>query len=624
MVQTLIPPATLPREKVAKEDTWAVESLYDSLATFDNELADMMKRADSGWKEVTQWKGKMISIEGILGCLKAEMSLTRRVEKLYTFAHLKHDEDVAEDGNKARHARALNLYSSFSEATSFIDPELVTMDDNLIEHVKKAPECDEFRFHLEKIWAKKPHTLSPEMENIMAMSSKALSAAGKAFRALTDADMVFGTIRGGDGELYDLTHGTYQVHMRSRDRKRREAAFKQYHGHFAAHQNTLAETLNGAVQSTLFKSRARKYSSSVEASLDRNKIPVKVYENLIETVGKGISSHHRYVRLRKRLLHYQNPKLRTFKLRLFDMYVPIIPNVEMAFSYDEAVQLVIESVAPLGKEYQDFVRQGLTEERWCDKFESKNKRSGAYSSGCFDSRPFMLMNYQGSVGDAKTLIHEVGHSLHSLLSNRNQPYHYASYSIFVAEIASTFNEELLNKLLLEHAKSREEKMFLINKQLEDIRGTFFRQTAFAEFELLIHEAASNGVPLTPLYLKSEYRKLVEKYFGPDVIIDEEIDMEWSRIPHFYSPFYVVNYALGISAAIDLSQRVLNGGDKERDNYMKLLKGGCSMYPMELLKIAGVDMTKSEPIQAVLKKFDSLVGELEDLTKDMVPSSEGGS
>ena len=366
--------------------------------------------------------------------------------------------------------------------------------------------------------------------------------------------------------------------------------------------------------------RARKYESSLEAALKPKKIPVQVYHNLIETVNKGLDAHHRYVKLRKRLLHYQTPNVKKFDLHLYDMYVSIIPDVDMQFKYEEAVDMVIESVKPLGKEYQDIVKKGLIEERWVDRYENKNKRSGAYSSGCFDSRPFMLMNYQGNVGSVRTLGHEAGHSMNTYLSNKEQPYHYASYSIFVAEVASTFNEQLLNQLLLDRAKSKEEKMYLINKQLEDIRGTMIRQTMFAEFELMIHEAAAKDIPLTPGYFKSEYRKLNEKYFGSDVVIDDEIAIEWARIPHFYSSFYVYQYATGISAAVALSKKVLSGGEKERSDYLKFLSGGCSMYPIDLLKVGGVDMTTPEPIQAVLDLFGDLVSQLEELTKDMVPAT----
>jgi oligoendopeptidase F len=353
--------------------------------------------------------------------------------------------------------------------------------------------------------------------------------------------------------------------------------------------------------------RARKYPSCVEAALFPNQIDVKVYSALIQAVRSHLPALHRYMKLRKKVMGLD-------QLHLYDLHVPLVKAVEMGMSYEDATRAIIESVAVLGEDYQRALNQGLTQDRWVDRYENARKRSGAYSSGCYDSMPYILMNYHGTFNDAMTLTHEAGHSMHSFLSRRNQPYHYSQYSIFVAEVASTFHEELLLRHLLSKVKTKEQKAFLINQKIDDMRATLLRQTMFAEFELKVHSWAEQGVPLTPALLKSEYRKLNEEYFGPEMTLDDETDIEWARIPHFYYNFYVYQYATGISAAHALVDKVLSEGDQARDRYLSFLSAGSSHYPIEVLKMAGVDMRTPHPVESAMRHFDALVTELEELLR----------
>jgi oligoendopeptidase F len=475
-----------------------------------------------------------------------------------------------------------------------------------IENYFKDSRLQPYRFYLEKILRMRPHTLTADKEELLAMAGKALQTSPKAFSALNNADFKFDRIKDSKGLEHELTHGLYQLYLRSEDRELRKNAFETLHGKFAEFENTLSELIYGEIQSHVFYARARKYKSSLEAALFPKRIPETVYSSLIGAVRKGLPSLHRYVSLRKKILQIQ-------EIHFYDLYVPLVSHVDMKMDYPKAEELVIESAAPLGPEYQLLLSTGLTREKWVDRYENKNKRSGAYSSGCFDSFPYILMNYRGILKDVFTLAHEAGHSMHSQLSRMHQPYHYSHYPIFVAEVASTFNEELLMHLLLQKATRKEEKLFLINEKLEDIRGTLFRQTMFAEYELRLHEYVEKEIPLTPHLLKETYRSLNKDYFGPETYIDAEIDYEWSRIPHFYYNFYVYQYATGISAALALSEKVLSGDKNAREDYLTFLKKGGSLYPIDLLKIAGVDMSENFAVEATIKKFDSLVSELENLT-----------
>ena len=597
------------RTEVVPEDQWNVAALYPSFEAWEHEFAAVCeKQALPHWPQLQTYRGHLKEGASVLkDALDYSFSIARKLEKLYTYAHLRHDEEITTDKHKSAFQRISALLYDFQEECAWIEPEILELPDALISQYLSSPLLADYRFHIEKIVRMRPHTLSADKEELLAMAGKPMQTPPKAFSALNNADIKLGKVKDGTGNERELSHGLYQMYLRSPDRTLRANAFKGMLGKYTDLENTMAELLYGEMQSHIFAARAHQFSSSLEAALFPKKIPQEVYRSLIDSVRAGLPSLHRYVKLRKHLLKLD-------EVHLYDMYVPLIPQVEIHMSYSEAEEIVIESVAPLGKEYQEILRKGLKNELWVDRFENKNKRSGAYSSGCFDSFPYILMNYRGILRDVFTLAHEAGHSMHSYLSNKGQPYHYSRYPIFVAEVASTFNEELLMHLLLQRREKKEEKLFLINEKIEDIRATFFRQTMFAEFELKIHELVEANTPLTPALLSEIYIQLNRDYFGPEATIDPEIAIEWARIPHFYYNFYVYQYATGISAALSLAEKTLQGDTHARDNYLSFLKGGSSLFPIDLLKLAGVDMSTPEPVQATLRKFDSLVTELEQLTK----------
>lgn len=595
------------REEVALEDRWNVEYLYPNFDAWEKEFQTIAREGKSPrWPELAQYKGKLgEGPQQVKAALEAILELDRKISKLHTYAHLRHDEDIANDQAKKAYSKITAVSHELSQEASWFEPELLALPQQKIDSYLHSPLLAEYKFHLEKIVRVKKHMLSEENEELMALAGQALDTPYKTFNALSDADFNFGTIVDSKSEKKELTHALYGLYLRDHDRKLRENAFKQLHGKYGKYENTLGELTAGQVKKAVFNSRARKYSGCLEASLFPKNIDTSVYHALIQAVNDEIQVLHRYVKLREKVLNIG-------QLHLYDMYVPLTPHMDIEMSYEEAENLVIESVAPLGEEYQQLLKKGLKEQRWADRYENKNKRSGAYSSGCFDSLPYILMNYKGIIKDVFTLAHEAGHSMHSLLSRKTQPYQYSDYPIFLAEVASTFNEELLMQLLLKKLTKKEEKIFLINQKIEDIRGTLFRQTMFAEFELMIHEMGEKNIPLTPATLKEEYRKLNAKYFGSTVKIDEEAVIEWARIPHFYYNFYVYQYATGISAALSLADLVTKGGAKERDAYLNFLKSGCSRYPIDTLKLAGVDMRSPAPVKQTISKFGNLVADLEKL------------
>ncbi|MBA3816149.1 MAG: oligoendopeptidase F [Parachlamydiaceae bacterium] len=588
---------------VDKEDQWNVEALFANMDSWDKAFAKASPSMEKPrWPILNNFKGKLgANAQSLKDALDVQFSLSREISTLYTYAHLRHDEDIANDLHKTAYNKILALYHDFAEESSWLEPELLALDETTINEFLKDPLLADYCFHLEKIIRIKKHMLSPQGEELLAMAAKAIQTPSKAFSAINDADFKFGTIQDSSGKEKELTHGLYGLYLRDKDRKLRENAFKKLQGKYLSYENTLCELLNGQIQAHVFNAKARNYSSCLEAALHPKNIDTQVYYALIKAVNDNIGHLHSYVQLREKIMGVG-------QLHLYDMYVPLMSAVDIRLSYKEAEEIVIESVAPLGAEYQDLLKKGFKEQRWVDRYENSNKRSGAYSSGCYDSMPYILMNYKGILRDVFTLAHEAGHSMHSLMSHKHQPYQYGDYPIFLAEVASTFNEDLLMRLMLERAKGKEERIFLINEKIEDIRGTLFRQTMFAEFELLIHEFAEKNIPLTPKLLKDEYDKLNRRYFG-NIVIDDEAAIEWARIPHFYYNFYVFQYATGISAALALSERVSNGGEKERDEYLSFLKAGCSRYPIDILQSAGVNMRSPEPVAAAIAKFGALVTQL---------------
>lgn len=597
----------LSRDSTLPEDRWNVEALYPDSASWQKDfLAFAPTNQTPQWPALAALQGTLAqSPKKLREALDLVMQYDRQLTKLYTYAHLRHDEDITQTECKECYDRITRSAHQFAEETSWFQPELLSLSTEKFEEFLKSQDLEPYKFHLEKILRLKKHTLAADKEQLLALAGQALETSHKAFRAMNDADFKFGIITNSKGEEKLITHGTYGMYIRDSDRSFREKAFKKYHGQFSAYENSLAELLNGQVQNHLFNARARSFDSCLDAALYPKNIDTSIYRSLIQAVNDNLSAHHQYMDLRKKILGVD-------QLHLYDIYVPLIQNVDIKMDYSEAEDMIIDSVAPLGSEYLDKLKTGLKSQRWVDRYENQNKRSGAYSSGCYDSMPYILMNYKGVIRDVFTLAHEAGHSMHSLYSRRSQPYQYGDYPIFLAEVASTFNEDLLTRLLLKNCKDPQTRIYLINQKIEDIRTTLFRQTMFAEFELFIHEQAEKGTPLTPQMLKLQYRELNRKYFGPNVVIDDEIDIEWARIPHFYYNFYVFQYATGISAALALSDRVVNGGDKERQQYLNFLKSGSSRYPLETLKLAGIDMSSPAPVKAAIDTFGRLVQELNTL------------
>lgn len=591
------------RRERPQSDTWDVEALFPTLEAWEEAYKAV---TSAQWLDLVSLRGRLA--EGgaplVHRFLEGYFFFARALERLYTYAHLRHDEDITEERHKALFGKISALFHTFHTEMAWFEPELLEMSDAQFSHLLRAHEVQPYRFFLEKIRHRKEHTLSANEEAVLASAQKPLEAAHRAFSSLNDADLQFGVVKDSAGEEHPLTHARYLTYQRSADRLLRKNAFSQLHGAYPAFHNTLGDLLSGTVQGHLFAARNRKYRSCLEAALFPKMIPPSVYHALVESVRDRVTSLHRYVRLRKQLLGVET-------LHLYDLQVPLVSSGERHIPYEEAEEMVIASVAPLGEAYQQTLREGLQKQRWVDRYENRGKRSGAYSSGCYDSHPYILMNYRGTVRDLFTLTHEAGHSMHSLLSYRHQLYHDAHYSIFVAEVASTFHEQLLFKYLLERSESEAERQALVHEQIEEIRATFFRQTLFAEFELFLHEQAERDIPLTPATLSSKYLDLSRFYFGPEMVLDAHAEVEWARIPHFYYNFYVYQYATGLAAASRLATLVLEGGKAERDAYLSFLQGGGSDYPVALLQRAGVDMTTPHVVHALLDRFDSLLDKIKD-------------
>jgi oligoendopeptidase F len=593
---------SLSRDEIPVKDRWNVEALYVNPESWKKELVALSGGGDGPkWPEMTSYKGRLGEPDAAASFLEGYLALQRKLDKLHTYAHLRLDEDVGNDFFKSDYGMISSLLHEFSLEVSWVEPELLSLNESEFHHLLSHQKLAPYRFHLEKIGRMRPHTLTPAQEELLALSGKALDTAYKTFGALNNADLSFKPAIDSKGNEHPLSNGTYLSYLRSPDRNLRKTAFENLHRGFESHANTLCELIQGQVQSHLFIARARNFSSCLESALFPHQVDLSVYENLIASVRARLPLMHEYVALRKKVLNLD-------EIHMYDLYVPLVSDAEAHMEYDEGRKAVIASVEPLGTKYQAALAKGLTEDRWVDAFENIRKRSGAYSSGCYDSMPYILMNYHGTLNDVLTLAHEAGHSMHSLLSRSNQPYIYAQYPIFVAEVASTFNEQLLLKHLKTKAKSRKDQAFLINYQIEGIRGTILRQTMFAEFELQLHKWAEAGVTLTPQLLKKHYLQLNRDYYGPDIVLDPELEIEWARIPHFYYNFYVYQYATGLSAALALFQKAMND-EGAKAAYLQFLSSGGSKYPIDLLKGAGVDMRSSDAVNAALDHFEHLLKEL---------------
>lgn len=597
--ESIMPPL---RSEISPKNKWNVEALYSDPSLWMQDLAFVKGMEKSPrWPDLKGFQGHLGDPQVMTSFLDRYLSIDRKLAKLATYAHLRQDEDLGNDEFKRNYGLISSISHDFRMETSWLEPEILALSDEEVARLMEEPALKPYRFHFERILRQRPHTLSSDKEELLALSAKALEASYKAFAALNNADMTFKNAIDSSGKEHPLTNGTYSTFIHSSDRELRKSAMMNLHQGYAGHVNTLCELLQGQVQTHLFSAKARNFPDCITAALFSNQIDPSVVYKLIETVKKGRHLMEEYLGLRKQILKLE-------KIHVFDLSSPLVEEASMQLTYEEACRAVVESVEPLGPEYVAALRKGLLEERWVDPYENARKRSGAYSSGCYDSMPYILMNFHGSLYDTMTLAHEAGHSMHSYLSRKNQAYVYAQYPIFVAEVASTFNEQLLMDYLMKKAKTKKEKAYLINDQIDRIRGTIIRQTLFADFELKIHQLAEQGQPLTPSLLNKMYADLLREYYGPLLVIDPEIEVEWARIPHFYYDFYVYQYATGVSAAMALHEQVLQS-TVARDKYLQFLSSGGSKYPLELLKEAGVDMTTSAPIESALKRFEYLLKEL---------------
>jgi len=594
------------RGEVPERDRWDLSSLYAS----DDAWEADFKEWESQIPRYESFRGTLASgAEAIAACLKFDLEFDRLGERLGTYAFLKTAEDTANSTYQRMQARYMNVASRAGQASSYIRPELMAIEDAAMQQFLAAEVLKPYKLLLERVLRYKPYTLSDKEERLLAMQAEMSQAADQAFRQLNNADLKFGDLENEEGQRIELSHASFSTFLHSPNRDVRRRAFHQYYEAFDNHRNTLAATLNGSIQRDIYYARARGYDSALQAALFADDVPQDVYDNLIAAVRKHLPTVHRYYDLRRRAMKLDD-------IHHYDTYVPILSDLKVNYPWDQAVELVIESLRPLGSEYCSVLEAGLRG-RWCDRYENQGKQSGAFSCGSFDGDPYILMNYQERVLDhVFTLAHEAGHSMHSYYSAKHQPFQYYNYVIFVAEVASTFNEQLLSRHMLANAKDDKERAYLINREIDAIRGTVVRQTMFAEFEKLTHAMAEQGEPLTVESFTTVYRELLNAYFGPDFAIDNELRLECFRIPHFYRAFYVYKYATGLSAAVALSQKVLTGGEKELQDYLGFLKAGCSKFPLEILRDAGVDMASPEPVETTLTYFGKLVDELDQLLTGM--------
>lgn len=594
---------TLPaRSELAEADKWALEDLF--LTDADWEAA--VKQLE---EQLAQLKGYAGKISASADALYAYLTLADETENLFekvlVYSNEKMHEDMGNSTYQGYAAQAQAAATRLSAAEAFFEPELLAMEESRLQgFLKEDPKLEKYRLLIDRIWRRKEHTLSAAGEEILAKTYEMATAPDDIFSMFNDADAKFGTIRDENGKEVELTHGRFGGFMESSDRRVRKEAFEALYQTYDQFKNTLAATYSANVKKAKFYADVRKYPSALAAALAPGNIPTEVYDNLIETVHRFLPAMYRYVALRKRALGVE-------ELHMYDVYVPLVADQTKKIPFAEAKEIVKRGLAPMGEEYVSHLEEGF-DHRWIDVYENRGKRSGAYSWGAYGTHPYVLLNYQGKLDDVFTLAHEMGHALHSWYSNANQPYVYSGYLIFVAEVASTCNESLLMQYLLKESKDKKEKAYLLNHFIDQFKGTLFRQTMFAEFEKITHEMYAKGESLTAERLCAVYMDLNRKYFGEEMVSDPQIALEWARIPHFYTEFYVYQYATGFSCAIALSKRILEMGEAGVADYMKFLKGGCSKDPIELLKMAGVDISTPKPVEDALQLFEELVSELEEL------------
>ncbi len=590
------------RKDIEQKYKWDMEAMYPDEAQFEEDLDECLQQAE----QFTAFQGHLTeNAQKLAEALQLRDAIWLKLEHAFVYAHMKKDEDNREAKYQAMDDKCNSVIARVSSAMSFFTPELLEVpEERILSYIEEEPDMKTYEFMLKDALREKAHILTAAEENILAQMSEVTGATNDVFTMLNNADMTFGTVTDEDGDPVSLTHGNYITFMESHDREVRKSAFTNMYEAYKALINTLATNYNYNVKTDVVTARIRKYSSARQAALSGGNIPEEVYDNLISVVHEYLPVLHRYIQLRKRILAVD-------ELKMYDVYVPLVKLPKKEIPYEEAVEIMKAGLAPLGEEYVSQLQKGV-DERWLDVYENQGKTSGAYSFGSYDSKPYVLLNYSNSLKDVFTIVHEMGHSMHSWYTRANQPFVYGDHSIFTAEVASTVNESLLMQYLLEKETDPEMKKYLINYYIEEFRTTLFRQTMFAEFEHLAHREVEEGGVLTAQWLNETYDKLNTDYFGPALSADEYIRYEWARIPHFYRGFYVYQYATGYSAATAISRKILTEGTPARDAYIEFLKSGSSNYPVELLKIAGVDMSSPEPVRLAMETFRQLVEQLEAL------------
>lgn len=592
------------RSEVKEEYTWDVSAMYASKTAWEADL----KEVDAIVSDLAKLEGSvMASAEKLLAALELGARAEQKIDLAFNYAERLFDQDQKNTEHQAMSQKMYGVMTDYQSRTAFVVPEILAADKaTLAQYFAENKKLELYRGLVDEILRTKEHVLSSEMEKLVAMTGEMAQTPEQVYSIINNADLIYPEIEDENGEKVRLSHGNFVPFEESGDRRVRKDAFEAFYSIYKQFAGTIAGLYNGQVKQQIFYAKARNYASTLEAAVDANNVPAKVYRNLVETVNANMDKMHRYVKLRKKCLGVD-------ELHMYDVYTPMIADAAKKVSYDEAKETVLKALAPLGEDYVATVKEGF-ENRWIDVYENEGKRSGAYSAGAFGTHPYVLLNYNDTLDNMFTLAHEMGHAMHSWYSNANQPYIYSQYKIFVAEVASTCNEILLMEYLLANTTDKKERAYLLNHYLDSFKGTVYRQTMFAEFELEANEMTRRGEGTTADALCALYKRLNEQYFGPEMVVDDEIALEWARIPHFYYDYYVYQYATGYAAAIALSRRILREGEPAVRDYLGFLSGGCSADPITLLRGAGVDMASPKPVEDATALFDSLIGEMEELLK----------
>ena len=592
----------LKREEVKVEDTWDLTDMYESNEAWEEEL----NKIEALITEIAGMEGTCLdTAKNLLTVLEKDAACAQKIELAYSYAERLFDQDQKNTKHQSMSAKIMSVYAKYAASTAFISPEIIAASSELLEkYFKEIPELELYRKQIDEIIRMKPHRLSAEMEKLVALTAEMSQGPSDTYSIFNNADLTFPETEDENGEKVRLTHGRFISLLESSDKTVRKNAFEKYYATYEQFLNTLASIYNNQVKQQIFHATARKYNSTLEAAVDENNVSPDVYKNLVATINENLDKMHHYVKLRKKCLGVD-------ELHMYDIYTPMIPDMAKEIPFEEAKETVLKALAPLGEEYVAKVKEGF-ENRWIDVYENQGKRSGAYSAGSYGAHPYVLLNYNGTLDDMFTIAHEMGHAMHSYYSNENQPYIYSQYKIFVAEVASTCNEILLMEYLLKNTTDKKERAYLLNHYLDSFKGTVFRQTQFAEFEMRTNAMVEAGESLNAENLNALYLELNKKYYGPDMISDKEISYEWARIPHFYYNFYVYQYATGFTSAVAIARSILAEGAPAVERYKKFLSGGCSDAPVELLKIAGVNLETPAPIQSALDVMGEILDEMESL------------